>query len=165
MLLPTSKENSDEINIASSEIKEISSENDTTKSSFDEGIEKKDASKIKIVKKRLNFDGTNDENEVIESSKEIISNDTQKMTKSDTGQEDFFDSNILVVPKDPDSDFLSMILPLKSELIKLNGDSLIVILSGMRFFDQMTMIKKLLFFQNRFFLERVCHVGKFSNKN
>ena len=162
MLLPTSKENSDEINIASSEIKEISSENDTTKSSFDEGTEKKDASKIKIVKKRLNFDGTNDENEVIESSKEITSNDTPK---SDTGQEDFFDSNILGVPKDPDSDFLSMILPLKSELIKLNADSLIVILSGMRFFDQMTMIKKLLFFQNRFFLERVCHVGKFSNKN
>ena len=138
-----------------SEINEICSENDTTKSSFDEGIEKKDASKIKIVKKRLNFDGTNDENEVIESSKEITSNDTPK---SDTGQEDFFDSNILGVPKDPDSDFLSMILPLKSELIKLNGDSLIVILSGMRFFDQMTMIKKLLFFQNRFFLERVCHV-------
>ena len=100
-----------------SEINEICSENDTTKSSIDEGVEKKDASKIKIVKKCLNFDGTNDENEVIESSKEIISNDTPKMTKSDTGQEDFFDSNILGVPKDPDSDFLSMILPLKGELI------------------------------------------------
>ena len=131
---------------------------------FVDYTDKKDTSKIKIVKKRLNFDGTNDENEVDKASKEIISNDTPKVTKSDSGQEDFFDSNILGVPKDPDSDFLSMILPLKSELIKLNADSLIVILSGMRFFDQMTMIKKLLFFQNRFFLERVCHVGECSNK-
>ena len=65
---------------------------------------------------------------------------------------------IFGTPKDPESNFLLMVLPLKKDLQALNATSLKVILSGMRFFDHMSMIKKFLFFQNRAILEQICNV-------
>ena len=113
----------------------------------------------KVVKKRLEFDFENVP--PIQKTPQSSEKDDkeEEIFKLEEVQEDYFDGNLLgTATKDPDSDFLTMILPLKTELQKLNADSLIVILSGMRFFDFMNMIKKLLFFQNRFFLERVCQV-------
>ena len=63
---------------------------------------------------------------------------------------------LLRTPKEPESDFLTTVLPLKSSLQDLNSSSLKVILGGMRFFDHISTIKKLLFFQNRSILEQIC---------
>ena len=121
--------------------------------------EKDSKQETKVVKKRLEFDFENvAPNQKTPQSSERDDKE-KEVLKLEEVQEDYFDGNLLgTATKDPDSDFLTMILPLKTELQKLNADSLIVILSGMRFFDFMNMIKKLLFFQNRFFLERVCQV-------
>ena len=137
------------------------------------GEEAKAIPVVQTVKKRLDFDNQKPQQKKIEAEvnvmkkeeedEKVISFPSGARSQSPKGQKEnnlsAFDHNILGgAPKDPDADFLSLVLPLKSQLQKLNADSLIVILSGMRFFDHMAMIKKLLFFQNRFFLERVCHV-------
>lgn len=80
-------------------------------------------------------------------------------TKEFADDSPLIDKGMLTTSKDPESEFLLMVLPLKTELQRLNATGLTVILTGMRFMEQMNLIKTLLLFQNRIFLESICVVA------
>ena len=106
------------------------------------------------AKKKLTFLKENETHVQSKEKIEPLSLEDEELPEKSTSES----YGIFGTPKDPESNFLLMVLPLKKDLQALNATSLKVILTGMRFFDHMSMIKKFLFFQNRTILEQICNV-------
>ena len=148
----------------------------TEKGKENENVIKEVQKPPKSAKKSLNF-STNQSSKIEVTSEPIKKQETSQVKSSEVITKSFIkksdkeskksllnpiietpiNDSILGTKKEPESDFLTLILPLKNRLQDLNASSLKVILAGMRYFDHMSTIKKLLFFQNRSILEQLCN--------